>query len=184
MILRHSMEMPHFPCFKVDLSKSVNDLIQQFINARPTENWLLLADYAAQTQQQLWTAWLLCQRAFEQNRALARSIDAEFLRYVAGTHHVSEAFRKVGISENHEFAWMVNLPEYEKVNGEMVPLLDWDSTTVTVDKLCSKLNLSLIDGSPELTVHGLNKLGLKVDSISKDTGDALVGLTISTDLNS
>ena len=178
------MEMPHFPCFKVDLSKSVNNLIQQFIDVRPNQNWLLLADYAAQTQQQLWTAWLLCQRAFEQNRALARSLDAEFLRYIAATHHVSEAFRKVGISDNHERAWIVNLPEYEKVNGEMVPLCDDDITAAVVDNLCNKLNLSIIDGPPELTVHGLNKLGLKVDVISENTGDLLVGLTISTELNS
>lgn len=184
IISREVMEMPLFPCFKIDLSKSVNNLIQQFIDVRPTQNWLLLADYAAQTQQQLWTAWVLCQRAFEQNRALARSIDAEFLRYIAATHHVSEAFKKVGISDNHGYAWIVNLPEYENVNGEMVPILDDDKTAAIVDNLCKKLDLSLIDGIPELTVHGLNKLGLKVDVISENTGDLLVGLTISTELNS
>ena len=84
IILAPRMEMPDFPCFRVDLSNSVENLIQEFLKIRPNQNWLLLADYAAQSQQQLWTAWLLSQRAFLQNRALARSIDAEFLRYIAG----------------------------------------------------------------------------------------------------
>ena len=70
----------------------MENLIQEFLKIRPNQNWLLLADYAAQSQQQLWTAWLLSQQAFLQNRALARSIDAEFLRYIA---HYTSCFRSV-----------------------------------------------------------------------------------------
>ena len=90
-----NMEMPPFPCFMVDISTRQDDLIGDFLTKRPSQNWLMLADYAALTDHQLWTAWLLSQRAFAKGKALARSIDAEFLRYIAGTHHVSEAFKKV-----------------------------------------------------------------------------------------
>ena len=55
---------------------------------------------------------LLSKRAFDQNRALARSFDAEFL-VVAGTR-VSEAFRKDGITESHDLAWVVYLPDYQR----------------------------------------------------------------------
>ena len=178
------MEMPEFPCFRVDVSNSVENLIQEFLKIRPNQNWLLLADYAAQSQQQLWTAWLLSQRAFLQNRALARSIDAEFLRYIAGTHHVSEAFRKVGIQDHHKTAWVINLPNYQKSVDELIPDLDTEENFQFIGSLCQKLSMSIIDGKPELTIDGLKKLGIDIDKINENTEDILVGLTISTELNS
>lgn len=178
------MEMPEFPCFRVDASNSVENLIQEFLKIRPNQNWLLLADYAAQSQQQLWTAWLLSQRAFLQNRALARSIDAEFLRYIAGTHHVSEAFRKVGIQDHHKTAWVINLPNYQKSADELIPDLDAEENLQFIGSLCQKLSMSIIDGKPELTIDGLKKLGIEIDKIDENTEDILVGLTISTELNS
>ena len=184
IILAPRMEMPEFPCFRVDVSNSVENLIQEFLKIRPNQNWLLLADYAAQSQQQLWTAWLLSQRAFLQNRALARSIDAEFLRYIAGTHHVSEAFRKVGIQEDHKTAWVINLPNYQKSADELIPDLDAEENLQFIGSLCQKLSMSIIDGKPELTIDGLKKLGIEIDEINENTGDILVGLTISTELNS
>ena len=184
IILAPRMEMPEFPCFRVDVSNSVENLIQEFLKIRPNQNWLLLADYAAQSQQQLWTAWLLSQRAFLQNRALARSIDAEFLRYIAGTHHVSEAFRKVGIQEDHKTAWVINLPNYQKSADELIPDLDAEENLQSIGSLCQKLSMSIIDGKPELTIDGLKKLGIDIDKINENTEDILVGLTISTELNS
>ena len=184
IILAPPMEMPDFPCFRVDVSNSAENLIPEFLKIRPNQNWLLLADYAAQSQQQLWTAWLLSQRAFLQNRALARSIDAEFLRYVAGTHHVSEAFRKVGIHDNHKIAWVVNLPKHQKSADELIPDLDAEENLEAIGSLCQKLSISIIKGKPELTIDGLKKLGIETDKINENTGDILVGLTISTELNS
>ena len=184
IILAPRMEMPEFPCFRVDVSNSVENLIQEFLKIRPNQNWLLLADYAAQSQQQLWTAWLLSQRAFLQNRALARSIDAEFLRYIAGTHHVSEAFRKVGIQDHHKTAWVINLPNYQESADELIPDLDAEENLQFIGSLCQKLSMSVIDGKPELTIDGLKKLGIEIDKINENTEDILVGLTISTELNS
>ena len=178
------MEMPEFPCYRVDISHSGESLVSRFIELRPNQNWLLLADYAAQSQQQLWTAWLLSQRAFLQNRALARSIDAEFLRYIAGTHHVSEAFRKVGIQEGHKTAWVINLPNYQKSADELIPDLDAEENLQFIGSLCHKLSMSIIDGKPELTIDGLKQLGIEIDKINENTVDILVGLTISTELNS
>ena len=42
--------------------------------------------------------------------------------------------------------------------------------------------MSIIDGKPELTIDGLKKLGIEIDEINENTGDILVGLTISTEL--
>ena len=178
------MEMPDFPCFRIDITACSKNLIQQFIEVRPDQNWLLMADEAAQSEHQLWTAWLLSKRAFDQNRALARSLDAEFLRYIAGTHHVSEAFRKVGITESHDLAWIVYLPDYQKKGGEINPIVNSNLLDETVDEISVKLKFTRIPGRPRLSIEGITKLGIEIEEIDENTEDSLIGLTISTDLNS
>ena len=178
------MEMPDFPCYKVDISNCSDDLIAQFLSVRESENWLLLAEYAAFTQQQLWTAWLLSQRAFIRGTALARSIDAEFLRYVAGTHHVSEAFKKVGINPSHKFAWVVYLPNSEDNDGELNPNFDVKSITNTATNLCEQLGMLQLTGKPEITIAGIENLGIDIAVIDEKTEDLIIGYTISTNLNS
>ena len=178
------MEMPKFPCFKVDISNCKDDLIDQFLEKRPSQNWLLLAEYAAQSEQQLWTAWLLSQRSFIRNRALARSIDAEFLRYMAGTHHVSEAFKKAGISLPQKMAWIIHLPNYEIKEDEIYPKVNLEKSSQTLNTLVDDLGMSHADGKPEITLEGLLKLGIDVVTIDDKTEDIIIGFTISSDLNS
>ena len=178
------MEMPPFPCFMVDVSNCNADLISDFLQERPNQNWLMMADYAALTNHQLWTAWLFSQRAFATGRALARSLDAEFLRYIAGTHHVSEAFKKVGIQESHDKAWIVNLPEYEENEGEIYPIVDLKQSEEIVSSISQKLGLQQIDGIPEVTKYGLEKLGIDVTELDNNVEDIIIGFTISSDLNS
>ena len=184
IILALIMEMPKFPCFKVDISNCKDDLIDQFLEKRPSQNWLLLAEYAAQSEQQLWTAWLLSQRSFIRNRALARSIDAEFLRYMAGTHHVSEAFKKAGISLTQKMAWIIHLPDYEIKEDEIYPKVDLEKSRQTLNTLVDDLGMSRADGKPEITLEGLLKLGIDVATIDDKTEDIIIGFTISSDLNS
>ena len=182
--LPRDMEMPSFPCFMVDISSCKSDLIGDFLHERPNNNWLMLADYAALTNHQLWTAWLFSQRAFATGRALARSLDAEFLRYIAGTHHVSEAFKKVGIQKSHDKAWIVNLPEYEEKEGEIYPIFDLNQSKEIVSKISQKLGIQPIDGIPKITPHGLEKLGIEVSDLDDNVEDIIIGFTISSDLNS
>ena len=127
---------------------------------------------------------LLSKRAFDQNRALARSLDAEFLRYIAGTHHVSEAFRKVGITESHDLAWIVYLPDYQQKGGEINPIVNSNLLDETVDEISVKLKFTRIPGRPRLSIEGITKLGIEIEEIGENTEDSLIGLTISTDLNS
>ncbi len=179
-----NMEMPLFPCFMVDISTRQDDLIGDFLTKRPSQNWLMLADYAALTDHQLWTAWLLSQRAFVKGKALARSIDAEFLRYIAGTHHVSEAFKKVGIQKSHDKAWIVYLPEYEENDGELYPLIDFVQSKEMFVEIAEKLGIQQIESRPEITLDGLDKLGIEVTKLDDITEDIIIGFVISSDLNS
>ena len=178
------MEMPPFPCFMVDISTRQDDLIGDFLTERPSQNWLMLADYAALTDHQLWTAWLFSQRAFAKGKALARSIDAEFLRYIAGTHHVSEAFKKVGIQKSHDKAWIVYLTDYEENDGELYPLIDLVQSKEISVKIAEKLGIQPIESRPEITLDGLNKLGIAITKLDDITDDLIIGFVISSDLNS
>ena len=110
---RRYMEMPKFPIFGIKLNDKEGDFVSKFLSIRPSERWVLVSKDAIFSQQQLWTAWLFSERNFHRENNLARTIDAEFLRYIAGTHHVSEAFRRVGYSDKSDLASIVFLPVSE-----------------------------------------------------------------------
>ncbi len=178
------MEMPPFPCVKLDISNQSSDFIGEFIEHRDDESWLLMSHYAAQGQQQLWTAWLLAKRAFSNNKALARTLDAEFLRYIAGTHHVSEAFKKVGIKSNDNTAWLIFLPNHIAELDEIKPSFSLDDFDSGVESLIQKLNVKVIEGMPEINIEGIEKMGIPLPESKLNLIDSIIGHIISADLNS
>ncbi|MDG1549937.1 MAG: KEOPS complex subunit Cgi121 [Candidatus Poseidoniaceae archaeon] len=178
------MEMPEFPCVKLDISNHSTNLIRDFIKHRDDESWLLMSYYAAQGQQQLWTAWLLAKRAFSNNKALARSLDAEFLRYIAGTHHVSDAFKKVGIKDHDDTAWLVFLPNHIVDLDEIKPSFSVDQFNVEVQSLVQMLGLKVIAGKPEIDLKGLKEMGIALPESKLNLIDSIIGHIISADLNS
>lgn len=178
------MEMPPFPCVKLDISNQSSDFIGEFIQHRNDESWLLMSHYAAQGQQQLWTAWLLAKRAFSNNKSLARTLDAEFLRYIAGTHHVSEAFKKVGIKSNDNTAWLIFLPNHIAELDEIKPSFSLDEFDSGVESLIQKLNVKVIEGMPEINIEGIEKMGIPLPESKLNLIDSIIGHIISADLNS
>lgn len=178
------MEMPPFPCVKLDISNQSSDFIGEFIQHRNDESWLLMSHYAAQGQQQLWTAWLLAKRAFSNNKSLARTLDAEFLRYIAGTHHVSEAFKKVGIKSNDNTAWLIFLPNHIAELDEIKPSFSLDEFDSGVESLIQKLNVKVIEGMPEINIEGIKKMGIPLPESKLNLIDSIIGHIISADLNS
>lgn len=178
------MEMPQFPCVKLDISNQSSDFIGEFIEQRDDESWLLMSHYAAQGQQQLWTAWLLAKRAFSNNKSLARTLDAEFLRYIAGTHHVSEAFKKVGIKSNDDTAWLIFLPNHITDLDEIKPSFSLEEFHLGVESLIQKLNVKVIEGTPEINIEGIEKMGIPLPESKLNLIDSIIGHIISADLNS
>ena len=176
--------MPQFPCVKLDISNHSSDFIDEFLQHRENDSWLLMSHYAAQGQQQLWTAWLLAKRAFSNNKALARSLDAEFLRYIAGTHHVSEAFKKAGIHKEDDNAWLIFLPNHVADLDEIIPSFSLDEFNSGVATLIEKLNLKMIEGKPEINVEGIKKMGIPLPESKLNLMDSIIGHIISADLNS
>jgi hypothetical protein len=143
-----------------------------------------MSHYAAQGQQQLWTAWLLAKRAFSNNKALARSLDAEFLRYIAGTHHVSDAFKKVGIKDHDDTAWLVFLPEHIVDLDEIKPSFSVDQFNLGVQSIVQMLDLKVIVGKPEINLKGIEEMGIPVPESRLNLIDTIIGNIISADLNS
>ena len=178
------MEMPPFPCVKLDISNQSSDFIGEFIEHRDDESWLLMSHYAAQGQQQLWTAWLLAKRAFSNNKSLARTLDAEFLRYIAGTHHVSEAFKKVGIKSNDNTAWLIFLPNHIAELDEIKPSFSLDEFDSGVESLIQKLNVKVIEGMPDINIEGIEKMGIPLPESKLNLIDSIIGHIIYADLNS
>ena len=178
------MEMPPFPCVKLDISNQSSDFIGEFIEHRDDESWLLMSHYAAQGQQQLWTAWLLAKRAFSNNKSLARTLDAEFLRYIAGTHHVSDAFKKVGIKAKDNTAWLIFLPKHIAELDEIKPSFSLEEFDLGVESLVQKLNVKVIKGTPEINIEGIEKMGIPLPESKLNLIDSIIGHIISADLNS
>lgn len=114
------MSTQAFPIVNVDIGGlSSKKAIQHFLEHRPNERWVLLGEHAAQSVDQLWTAWIQATRNELRGCMVARSIDAEFLRYLAGTHHISEAFVRAGLQSGQSSAWVLCLPTAEGVENDL-----------------------------------------------------------------
>ena len=114
------MEPVLFPCVQVKLRAGKADAaIDAFLNSRPSQRWVLLGQHAVQSHMQLWTAWIQAARNELREAMVARSVDAEFLRYLAGTHHISEAFSRAGLQQGQSGAWVVYLPEAQAHLNEL-----------------------------------------------------------------
>jgi hypothetical protein len=117
---------------------------------------------------------------------VARSIDAEFLRYLAGTHHISEAFSRAGIQAGDEGAWVVHLPQADGVandQGHLQPTAREDEAfNTTLSSLVNGLQWSLESRSSKPSIEGMSKLGIDVEGWDEARlGDALLAHILMAD---
>ena len=70
-------------------------------------------------------------------------------------------------------------------DDELCSVVDFvQSSEMFVTKIVEKLGIKPIEGSPTVTNHGFDKLGIQVPEINDDTEDIIIGFVISSDLNS
>ena len=182
------MELGKFPCIAWKITnKSKDSLLDYFLKIRPSEHWLLLGFHAAQSDSQLWTSWHCSQRRFQRNNSLARSMDAEFIRYLAGTHHVSEAFQRAGLGSDDEQGWLVYLPACEEFSDGIVKpendyLKNFDHKST---ELFNLLDLEALDDIPKLNLKNAQKLGFQSEETKlEDLENALIGFVLSSEFHS
>ena len=162
------MSFPVFPCQGVRVAgDSPQRHVETFLKMRPSTRWVLLGGHAVMGDEQLWTAWIQASRNALRGRMVARSIDAEFLRYLAGTHHISEAFSRAGLQEGQTTAWVVYLPEAEGLENDLGHLQPVAKENAAFSEQLSTL-LDQLAWPSEMTgasysIEGARQLGIDAD---------------------
>jgi len=182
--LRRIMDEPSFPCHRVAVDEG--DPVAHFLKHRPNSNWVFLGDHALQSSIQAWTAWTQARRNEFRGTSVARSLDAEFMRYLSGTHHVSEAFQRAGYLKGSGFGWVVQLPDAEHSTNtyeieQPMPLINEDFES-TVHELIEHLGWTKSTSAMHYSIEGMKRLGISVeDWMGPVQDDALIAHIIMAD---
>jgi len=181
--------MQQFPKFawKKNPGEIEFDVIQNFIRVRPNNHWVLCHNDVVISDLQLWTAWEACTRRFQRNSALARTIDAEFLRYLSGTHHVSEAFARSGINSDAEQGWLLFLPHAVFSNDSgaqhILEVVEEDMR-VAAAEILEQIHCHLEERQPSPSPTSLTQLGISEDLQPNDLEQCAIAHIHQADLQS
>jgi hypothetical protein len=157
-----------FPCALVTVkARDVGSAVDRFLEHRGDARWVLIGHHAVQSHAQLWTAWIQTTRNELRSSMVARSVDAEFLRYISGTHHISEAFSRAGVGSEDALAWVV------VVDSVFHSDLDTLLSTLGWQKEAPEMHLS---------IAGMRRLGIDVDGWPDSRlGEALLSHVLMAD---
>lgn len=153
-------DLPPYPVWGIGLPAPVEDaraLINRFLAARPNEDWVLIGDSALAGDRQLWTIWSGVTRRRLASSMLSHDVDGEFIRLVAGTHHVSLGFQRAGVAQGDERAWLVHLPRTDDATS--IPELD-DALDEIASGIISGMDAVQTDARPSPTLEGALHLGI------------------------
>ena len=155
---------PWFPAWGIKFTNGINDtnrMLSMFNKLKSDNRWLLLAFDVAASERHLWTAWYSTKRNEKNGKMIANSVDAEFIRLVAGTHQVKIAFNNAGIREGDEAAWIIRLPESDIGSGIDEVFINRDSYNdydSEANILIEKMGGELISQRPVATLRGLMRI--------------------------
>ena len=179
------MPFPHFVWQSAEPQKGAL-MMKLFLDHRPNDRWVLVGQGVAQCHAQLWTAWNSAARRQRRNNSLARSFDAEFLRYLSGTHHVSEAFKRAGVRNGDSNGCFLVLPAWQGLESSLPNPSEEEMLTLTkqADSLAASMEVLLIENPLECNIAGAERLGLSIEAPSSLNCDVLVGHVVSAEFNS
>ena len=176
-----------FPVVNADIkADEAAEAIEKFLKKRPDGRWVLLGNHAVQSTEQLWAAWTKAARNELRGTMVARSIDAEFIRYLAGTHHISEAFARAGLQNGQTSAWIVCLPEAGEVQAESghaqpQPVFPANFEN-RAEAFLSSLGWGLSENAMCYSIEGAKQLGIDVESwVSDRRFESLVAHVLMAD---
>ena len=147
-----------FPCWSWESPEplELKSFVQSFQKIVPDQRWVFCRSDVAQTPRQLWTAATISNRNTERGTAQARTLDAEFLRVLAGTHNVSEAFKRAGLQNGAMAGWLLHIPDQSSLE-------DAHTTGKKAEQLLENLGLSKTSSELEVNVDGAKNLGIALD---------------------
>ena len=147
-----------FPCWSWESPEPLDlkSFVRSFQKIVPDQRWVFCRSDVAQTPRQLWTAATVSNRNTERGTAQARTLDAEFLRVLAGTHNVSEAFKRAGLPNGAMAGWLLHIPDQSALE-------DLQTTGEKAEQLLKNLGLSETSSVLEVNVNGAKNLGIALD---------------------
>ncbi len=146
--------------------------VQKFLQIRPNSQVCLLAKHALVCENQLILAVGKAKRNFIQGVNRAREIDTELIRIISGTHNISLAFKRSGLTNECRTGWIVFLDE------------DMDAESVSKGIL-NQLDMEIDEHKYELNFENLKKLGIEADSGTEESKfeDIVLGHIAGSDLD-
>ena len=80
-----------------------------WIEKRDSENWALISGYSLASDIHGWVAHEVLMRNQTRGSMKSNSLDGEFMRLLSGTHHISTSFKRAGLLQGDNEAWIVDL---------------------------------------------------------------------------
>lgn len=146
--------------------------VQKFLKIRPNSQVCLLAKHALVSENQLTLAATKAQRNFTQGVNRAREIDTEMIRIISGTHNISMAFKRAGLTDECRTGWIVFLDD--EIDAKLVS-----------KEIFEQLEMELDEHVYELNLENLKKLGIEVVSGIEESKfeDIVLGHVAGSDLD-
>ncbi len=146
--------------------------IQSFLKIRPNSQVCLLAKHALLSENQLTVAAIKAKRNFAQGVNRARELDTEMIRIISGTHNISLAFKRAGLTDECRNGWIVFLGD--EIDAELVS-----------KEIFEHLDIELDEHMYELNLENLKKLGVEVGSDIEESKfeDIVLGHVAGSDLD-
>jgi len=164
--------VPWFPAWGVEFRKPIENvfaIVSTFNEFRPSNRWLLASFDVIASEVHLWGTWYSLRRNEERGSMVAKTPDAEFLRILAGTHQISRAFERSGLSEGEDKAWILSLPEMKVGESFGEFKIPWDCYSELCEdgyRMIEQMGGSIIPKRPIPSENGLEKLGSSAGGLS------------------
>ena len=175
---------PWFPCWRIafDAPVAAAKEVAVHLNQVVEEGaWCLLGGEAVGSERQLWAAWLAAMRNQKNERMRARSIEVEFIRLLAGTHHIDLAFKRAGVHDEERQAWLLHLPaQAEEIDLDSpLPKLDWRELENEAKRLAQSIQSTLLARRPCMELLTASMIGIDEDTVLE--GDLLMHIASADD---
>lgn len=181
-------DVPWFPAWGVDLNEPINDvgvLVGDWIERRPSDRWALIAGPIPSSDRHLWASWHVATRNEERDSMVARTIDAEFIRILAGTHQIRLAFDRIGPREGDGHVWIVYLPRTTGIDSNGL-LEEYPAHEPAIEQMASDLmpwlNGELRTARPVPNREGADRLEIPSSEPISGIESSMIMMAASADI--
>ena len=181
-------QIPWFPAWGIEFHKPVEDskdLVKTWLEIRPSERWVMISGVVATSERHLWAVWSHAVRNEALGKMVARTIDAEFIRILSGTHQIRVAFERAGVRNGDEHAWLLHLPLHpgfdDHGQSKIYPNID-KKNELDASKAMTWLNGDLWTARPSPNTDGPKRLGINRDLSFEQIEQVILAHAASADI--